>query len=99
MLSAVRIANAESEHENGNGGKARISCELTHREFDIAEQIVEPDHAASEIEAFLRRLHVAELERALRPRGRGDRRCHRQGRGEQEVGLADGARAGRSSIW
>src|SRR5580698_4402649 len=60
--------HAKSKNEKCNTGKARFSCKLTNRELDIAKQIVEPNDAASEIEAFLSRLHVAKLDFRLATR-------------------------------
>src|SRR6185369_16650565 len=54
--------DAQRKSDDCDGGKARIPYQLTTRAFNIVEQIVEPNDTASEIEAFLCCLRVAELD-------------------------------------
>src|SRR5215469_10348162 len=54
--------DAKRKGDDCDEGKARISDQLTNREFNIVEQIVEPYDTASEIEPFLCCLRAAELD-------------------------------------
>src|SRR5262249_11309674 len=52
--------NAQRQGDDCDGGKAGISYQLTTREFNIVEQIVEPYDTASEVEAFLCCVRISE---------------------------------------
>ena len=54
--------DAQRKGDDCSGGKARIFYQLTNREFNIVEQIVDPLDTAAEIEAFLCCLRAAELD-------------------------------------